>query len=313
VQMAAPVWTEIRSNGLTAQLDAKLKEVRAKRGFNPKEWVQQKAAMLNTYMRDCNLKACTVSVSGGVDSAVMYGLVTIAAKQLGSPIQRVVGVAQPIHSTASIWRRALELQPAFGGEIITVDQTALHSQLDALVTGAMGVSSKPFASGQLRSYMRTPVGYYVAQLLSQEGLPAIVMATGNQDEDGYLMYYCKAGDGVVDVQLIADLHKSEVFLVAREIGVPPSILAAPPSADLWEGQTDEDELGMSYDFVELYIEYLMLSKEERAKFMGDLDKESAEMLVQLGKKADDVHHRNKHKAGGPKNLNIMSVLDLTSL
>ena len=72
VQMAAPVWTEIRSNGLTAQLDAKLKEVRAKRGFNPKEWVQQKAAMLNTYMRDCNLKACTVSVSGGVDSAVMY-------------------------------------------------------------------------------------------------------------------------------------------------------------------------------------------------------------------------------------------------
>ena len=113
---------------------------------------------------------------------------TIAAKQLGSPIQRVVGVAQPIHSTASIWRRALELQPAFGGEIITVDQTALHSQLDALVTGAMGVSSKPFASGQLRSYMRTPVGYYVAQLLSQEGLPAIVMGTGNQDEDGYLMY-----------------------------------------------------------------------------------------------------------------------------
>jgi len=277
VQMAAPVWTEIRSNGLTAQLDAKLKEVRAKRGFNPKEWVQEKAAVLNTDMRDCNLKACTVSVSGGVDSAVMYGLVTIAAKQLGSPIQRVVGVAQPIHSTASIWRRALELQPAFGGEIITVDQTALHSQLDALVTGAMGVSSKPFASGQLRSYMRTPVGYYVAQLLSQEGLPAIVMGTGNQDEDGYLMYYCKAGDGVVDVQLIADLHKSEVFLVAREIGVPPSILAAPPSADLWEGQTDEDELGMSYDFVELYIEYLMLSKEERAKFMGDLDKESAEI------------------------------------
>jgi NAD+ synthase (glutamine-hydrolysing) len=51
----------------------------------------------------------------------------------------------------------------------------------------MGVKSKPFASGQLRSYMRTPVGYYVAQLLSQEGLPAIVMGTGNQDEDGYLM------------------------------------------------------------------------------------------------------------------------------
>ena len=112
---------------------------------------------------------------------------SIASKQPGSPIQRIVGVAQPIHSTESIWKRALELQPAFGGEVITVDQTALHSQLDTLVSGAMGVKSKPFASGQLRSYMRTPVGYYVAQLLSQEGLPAIVMGTGNQDEDGYLM------------------------------------------------------------------------------------------------------------------------------
>ena len=185
---ATKVWTEIRPNGLTPQLNERLLSLRAKRNFNSKEWVVQKAGMLNDYMRQCGLKACTISVSGGVDSAVMYGLCSIASKQPGSPIQRVVGIAQPIHSTASIWRRALELQPAFGGEVITVDQTALHSQLDAIVTGAMGVTSKPFASGQLRSYMRTPVGYYVAQLLSQEGTPAIVMGTGNQDEDGYLMY-----------------------------------------------------------------------------------------------------------------------------
>lgn len=53
------------------------------------------------------------------------------------------------------------------------------------------------------------------------------------------------------MQLIADLHKSQVFAVARELGVAASILAAPPTADLWEGQTDEDEMGFSYDFVEL--------------------------------------------------------------
>ena len=184
---ASKVWTEIRPNGLTPKLNEKLLSFRAKRNFNVKEWVVQKAGMLNDYMRKAGLKACTISVSGGVDSAVMYGLCSIASKQPGSPIQRVVGVAQPIHSTASIWRRALELTPAFGGEVITVDQTALHSTLDGLVSTALGVTSKPFASGQLRSYMRTPVGYYVAQLLSQEGTPAIVMGTGNQDEDGYLM------------------------------------------------------------------------------------------------------------------------------
>ena len=71
------------------------------------------------------------------------------------------------------------------------------------------------------------------------------------DEDGYLAYFCKAGDGVVDVQLIADLHKSEVFKVGAAVGVPASTLEAAPSADLWDGQTDEDELGFSYEFVEL--------------------------------------------------------------
>ena len=306
----APVFTETRRNELSALLNAKLSLMRAMRAFNPNKWIEQKCTMLNDYMRKAGLKACTISVSGGIDSAVMYALCVAASKQPGSPIQRVVGVAQPIHSTASIWERALELPLVFGGEVITVDQTALHTQLDGIVTSAMGVTSKPFASGQLRSYMRTPVGYYVAQLLSQEGTPAIVMGTGNQDEDGYLMYYCKAGDGVVDVQLIADLHKSEVFVVARELGVPASILAAPPSADLWEGQTDEDELGMSYDFVELYVGWKMLSLVERAKFIADLDPESLALFMELGAKADVIHRRNSHKAGGPKNLNIMPVLNL---
>lgn len=48
-----------------------------------------------------------------------------------------------------------------------------------------------FANGQLRSYMRTPVNYYVAQLLSNNGAPSIVLGTGNYDEDGYLRYFCK--------------------------------------------------------------------------------------------------------------------------
>ncbi|KAA6358954.1 MAG: NAD+ synthase (glutamine-hydrolysing), partial [Streblomastix strix] len=54
--------------------------------------------------------------------------------------------------------------------------------------------------------------------------------------------FCKAGDGVADIQLIADLHKSEVFAVSKALNIPKSVLEAAPSADLWEGQTDEDEL-----------------------------------------------------------------------
>jgi NAD+ synthase (glutamine-hydrolysing) len=71
-----------------------------------------------------------------------------------------------------------------GCESVVVDQSALHEQLVGLVDGAVGVEGKGFATGQLRSYMRTPVGYYVAQLLSQAGTPCVVMGTGNMDEDG---------------------------------------------------------------------------------------------------------------------------------
>lgn len=302
------VWTELSDNGLNDDLNAKLAEIRAKRNFDPKSWVEKKITMFNDFMRHAGLKGCTISVSGGVDSAVSFGLMSLAAKQEGSPIERVMGVAQPIHSTEKVWKRALELEQAFGNPVKVVDQTALHDQLRELVDNSVGIKGEPFATGQLRSYQRTPVGYYVAQLISQSGYPCVVVGTGNFDEDGYLMYYCKAGDGVVDVQLIADLHKSEVFAVGREIGVPASILEAPPTADLWDGQTDHEELGMSYCFVELYTETLMMSEEDRAAFKASLTKEGLELYEDLAGKADAVHRRNRHKANSPYNINIMPVL-----
>ena len=132
------------------------------------------------------------------------------------------------------------------------------------------------------------------------------MGTGNRDEDGYLGYFCKAGDGVVDVQLIADLHKSEVFKVGAVLGVPESILNSPPSADLWEGQTDENELGVTYDFVELYTGwYLPLSDAKKKEFLDSLDEETKKEWVHYSGICETVHRRNAHKLNGPKNLNVL--------
>ena len=137
----------------------------------------------------------------------------------------------------------------------------------------------------------------------------MVMGTGNHDEDGYLGYFCKAGDGVVDVQLIADLHKSEVFKVGAVLGVPQSILSSPPSADLWEGQTDEDELGVTYDFVELYTGwFLKQSKEEQASFVEKMDKETLEEWEHLSSICEQVHRRNAHKLTGAVNLNVLLLV-----
>jgi NAD+ synthase (glutamine-hydrolysing) len=223
----------------------------------------------------------------------------------GSPIQRVVGVLQPIHSTASIQDRGEELCKAAGIEYIRVDQSANFDLLAPLVEKAIAIEdAPPFARGQLRSYMRTPVVYYVCQLLASKGLPGIVLGTGNFDEDGYLFYFCKPGDGTTDVQLIHDLHKSEVKTVAKYLGCVESIVVAPPSADLWDGQTDEDELGFPYDFCELYTE-LLSDPAGRDRWVETLDAANKEQWTRWKEMIDTVHRRNNHKAVWPVNLDIM--------
>lgn len=285
------------------QLKAVLAQYRTKRNFQPNLWIDAKTKKLNDYMSRCGLKSCITSISGGIDSAVILALCAKAKEADGSPIVNNVGVCQPIGSSAWALERGLENIRACNAIEVVVDQTDIHKQLQSIVDGAVKIKGKPFASGMLCSYMRTPVGYYVAQLYSQEGNAAIVMGTGNMDEDGYLAYFCKAGDGVVDVQLISDLHKSEVFAVARALKVPGSTVEAAPSADLWEGQTDEDELGFSYDFVELFTgAYLPLSETEKAAFVAALSEEAKAQFDDLSSKAIAVHRRNAHKLLGIQNL-----------
>jgi NAD+ synthase (glutamine-hydrolysing) len=285
------------------QLTAKLSAVRAGRNFIPAAWVDAKVKLLNDFLARSGLSGIVVNVSGGVDSAVSIALAKRASLVPGSPLKRVVGILQPIHSTASIQDRGADLCRALDIEVIRVDQTAVYDLLAPIVEGALGVADPPsFARGQLRSYMRTPVAYYVCQLLSVTGNPAVVLGTGNFDEDGYLYYFCKAGDGTTDIQLIHDLHKSEVFAVAKEIGVIESILVAPPSADLWEGQTDEDELGFPYDFAELFVE--LTNDESVGEWIATLDAENRAQWESWSEKIRAVHRRNSHKAVWPLNLDI---------
>lgn len=292
-------------NTLHEDLKKYLAQVREKRAFDAKAWIEKKTKIFNDYMKKGGLKAAVVSVSGGVDSAVTLALMSHAANQKDTNIEKVCGIAQPIASTAKIQNRAYECGEVFKNvEMVTVDQTQIWKDLSKAVEGAFALKKegKPFASGQLKSYMRTPVNYYMAQLYSQEGYPCVVMGTGNYDEDGYLYYFCKAGDGVADVQLIADLHKSEVFEVGALLGVPKSVLVAKPSADLWEGQNDEDEIGASYDFIELYTEYLKEDEKTQKSVVEGFSEEATKQFRELEDLVVSIHRRNKHKDNYPLNL-----------
>lgn len=281
----------------------KLDILRKNKNFNPKNWITNKCELFNNYLIKNSLTGVVLSVSGGIDSALTLALLKYTMNLKNSNLKKIYAVNQPIKSSDWAYNRAKELCDKFKITLIKIDQSDIHQTIIDKVKNQINYESNDFSKGQLRSYMRTPINYYLAQTLTEQGYPSFVMGTGNKDEDGYLAYFCKYGDGAVDVQLINDLHKNEVYKVAEYMEVPDSILKAAPSADLWNGQEDEKELGFTYDFIEFYTDYyLKLEDNEKELFYNNLDKDSKKEFDDFSEKCSKIHNKNKHKLIGVINI-----------
>ncbi|OGJ46292.1 NAD(+) synthase, partial [Candidatus Peregrinibacteria bacterium RIFOXYA12_FULL_33_12] len=141
-----------------------------------------------------------------------------------------------------------------------------------------------------------PILYYLTSLLTQNNLPAIVCGTTNKDEGSYLGYYGKASDGMVDVQLISDIHKSEVYELGNLLNIPKNITEAAPSGDMFDGKNDEEVFGAPYDFVELYLEYLSIkNKKIKTTIQKTWSAKAKNQFKQLSDNLEALHNYNKHK------------------
>ena len=176
------------------------------------------------------MNGTVVALSGGIDSAVVSGL---CARALGA--QHVLGIILPINSNPDDAVHGEVTARTWGIEYQTIDLSGAYDALAAaLPTGS------DLAYANIKPRLRMIALYHHANTLGR-----MVIGTGNRSE---LMagYYTKYGDGGTDLLPIAGLYKWQVRDLAREIGVPPAIIAKPPSAGLWLGQTDEQEMGISY-------------------------------------------------------------------
>jgi len=204
--------------------------------------------ILVKFLRDAVYKVgfsrAVIGLSGGIDSALAAYLV---AEAIGP--QNVLALRMPYRtSSPDSLADAQAVIDALGIQSDTVDITPMVDPLLARFPDTNNVRR-----GNIMARMRMVVLYDQSAAFG-----GLVIGTSNKTETllGYSTVY---GDNAAGVQPIADLYKTQVRQLGRALGLPPSILAKPPSADLWAGQTDENELGFTYETADQVL-YLLVDE-----------------------------------------------------
>ncbi len=235
---------------------------------------------LKEYATQAGVKGFVIGVSGGIDSAVTSALCARTGLQ-------VLCLEMPIHQAASQVNRALNhinwLQKNYPA--VSMTQVNLSPVFNSLIEALPKVENEEdrfMSLANTRARLRMTSLYYFAAL---KGL--LVAGTGNKVEDFGVGFYTKYGDGGVDLSPIADLMKSEVYALAKYMGINDEIIVAAPTDGLWgDDRTDEDQIGASYDELEWAMNIIEQGIDE-----NDLNKRQKQVLSIYNK----LHKANLHK------------------
>ena len=211
------------------------------------EWLQSQ-------VKKANVKGLLVGVSGGLDSAVVAYLIKRAFPDDS------LGVIMPLKSSETDMKDALSVVEKSGLEQMTIDLTETHQSLFSEIQNQLTTSAQdnnPLTDANLRARLRMSTLYAIASHRHY-----MVVGTDNASE-WYTGYFTKYGDGGVDILPLIEYTKHEVRQMAKCLGVPQEVIDKKPSADLWVGQTDEDEMGTSYDHIDAYLQGEQIPKEDR--------------------------------------------------
>lgn len=234
---------------------------------------------LKERVSEAGAKGLVLGLSGGVDSAVVGALIKKAFPEHSK------GLILPCYSSSQDIEHGKKVAEAIGLSYEVLDLTTVHAEMmrlfdfarksvsDGSVTASLsdgektgevasdgGVSENAASDAEtahrksmrasdsnLRARLRMSAIYAYANYHGD-----LTVGTDNAAEL-HIGYFTKYGDGGVDLLPIAQLLKCEVFAMARMLGVPKEVLYKAPSAGLWEGQTDEGEIGTTYDEIDRFL------------------------------------------------------------
>lgn len=237
------------------------------------EWLRERVQAASS-------QGLVFGVSGGVDSAVVAGLCKRAFPE------HSIGVIMPSNSNPVDREDALLIANTLSIKVIEVELTEPHQAILNSVKEALHKQEysleERLSQGNLKARLRMATLYTVANALNY-----LVVGTDNAPES-YTGYFTKYGDGGVDILPITSLTKTEVRAWAAQLGLPESIVNRVPTAGLWPGQTDEKEMGITYDLIDRYL----------------LGEKTPEDVVQ---KIEKMHRQSEHKRQLPPGLELSKL------
>lgn len=215
-----------------------------------KEKIDKTVNFIKTYVENAGKTSVVLGLSGGIDSSVVA---VLAKKALES---------KNVHC---IYLPEEEKENDFDREHIN----KLCERFDLTYqTIPIGNTVKSITSSYENKLSRLTIANIKARVRMIQLYTyanehnALVIGTGNKSELT-IGYFTKHGDGGVDFEPLGHLYKTEVFKIAKELDIPNEIVDKPPTAGLWKGQTDEDEIGMSYEKLDKILEYLEIRNKWR--------------------------------------------------
>ncbi|MCB0480030.1 MAG: NAD(+) synthase [Flavobacteriales bacterium] len=249
--------------------------------MNTQKVIKHISDWLGDYLKTSNCKGFVIGVSGGIDSAVTSHLAALTGATVWC-------IELPIYQHPNQINRARKhietLQSKFKNvKTIEIGLSSVFTEFSQVIPQIEEGELKNLALANARARLRMTTLYYVAGITQ-----SLVLGTGNKIEDFGVGFFTKYGDGGVDLSPIADLLKSEVYMLGHALEIIPEIMDAAPTDGLWgDDRTDEDQIGASYDELEWAFSFTE-RRENPAEIEQPRQREVLEIYTRL-------HKMNQHK------------------
>ncbi len=257
----------------------------------PKKDQEKTAVIISQFIsekvNESKTSGVIIGLSGGLDSSVTAYMCSKSLKKdqiLGIIMPTVTTPDQDVEDAVSVAENL-----GIDYEIIHVDH--LIEPFNELCAHAVDKSQvnaegRELANANLKARIRMMVLYYHANDLKR-----LVIGTGNRTEL-LVGYFTKHGDGGVDILPIGNLYKTDVRKLASHVGVPLGIIKKAPTAGLWAGQTDEEELGIKYELLDQIL-YLLVDKKLKDREIAEKLEIPVEEVLRIEWKVKSSGHKLK--------------------